>query len=802
MNRKSFFLILLALVMCLSLVSCGDREITKLTIDEGLSYTYALNSTPDFSAVKATVTYNDDTTESVTAEDLTFSTIDTTTAGTKQLTITYQGFSITVDVTVEGASLPGGGNQGGNEGGNQGGNEGGNQGGTEGGNQGGTEGGNQGGNEGGNQGGNEGGNQGGTEESGYEVMGVEMPANLVTFTSNSTSGRFTTKRDTYKVGNANPFVFRLSLTVLDENDNIVPGITRYTSVSAVYLVDGQSEIKCTDGTYVTVDEANNSFKFTDAAIGKTFRIETRPEMEGTAEDLADCTRSLKVEVVAGYNVTTAKELNLITNKNNILPENFAGGKDNQLLDQYRQLAVVTAFIDQNFDQGYYATYGGHAMKGIVLHCDLNPLPADLPPAYFTTDGKFDDGFEVYSREIYPVAGGFGFYGNYFTINTSALPLMSNDPAIIGDLTSSNSQFFNFEYCSYEEFTGKNVDDANRQVLMKYTDYPVVIENIAFKNDDPHSDDVAENARHKFSLGGFRFKHVDAVMDNVIVEAFSTSVTLFDCNMKLSIKNSQFNNAWMTHLYARAHNDFQNHEGYREIDPYTGVTPIEVDITNSNLTKCGGPVIMTHSAELELAYNKNAGLTVTADAASELYSYVTGEEAWFQAYEKEGALEYAKQLKAMAPLVQNAAATFGGGNTNILTTRPGSGDTLFMNIVFCSLSGNSKYIVNNKTVMDNTDEIVTAYMNSFANYGAPLMQSTVNPTATATYFQGAYGSPADKIFNPNFLGVVMNPDFDPANPTWQNAAAAATVLPAEFFQGEYLNFHMGAANVSVVIGYYH
>jgi hypothetical protein len=105
-------------------------------------------------------------------------------------------------------------------------------------------------------------------------------------------------------------------------------------------------------------------------------------------------------------------------------------------------------------------------------------------------------------------------------------------------------------------------------------------------------------------------------------------------------------------------------------------------------------------------------------------------------------------------------------------------------------------------MDNTDEIVTAYMNSFANYGAPLMQSTVNPTATATYFEGAYGSPADKIFNPNFLGVVMNPDFDPTNPTWQNAAAAATVLPAEFFQGDYLNFHMGAANVSVVMGYYH
>ena len=75
MNRKSFLLILLALVMCLSLVACGNKEITGLTIDEGLSYTYDLNATPDFSAVKATVTYNDDSTVTVTADELTFSKI-------------------------------------------------------------------------------------------------------------------------------------------------------------------------------------------------------------------------------------------------------------------------------------------------------------------------------------------------------------------------------------------------------------------------------------------------------------------------------------------------------------------------------------------------------------------------------------------------------------------------------------------------------------------------------------------------------------------------------------------------------
>ncbi len=738
MNRKSFLLILLALVMCLSLVSCGDKEITKLTIDEGLAYTYDLNSTPDFSAVKATVTYNDDSTVAVTADDLTFGKIDTTTAGKKELTITYNDFTITVEVTVKGASLPSGGDEGGDE------------------------------------------DEGVTT---LDVYAAELPANITLFNTNSgNNGRFTTKGDTYKVGNANPFKFTLSLLVLDENDTMVT-ITQYTSASVVTL----NGVACTS-EYVTIDEENNTFQFTAAAVGKTFVISTRPA-NIPAEDVADYTKSLTVEVVAGYNVTNAKELNLMTNKHGVLPETQVGA-ENQLNLAYRQVAIVKEYVDQQFGQGYYDTYGGDDMKGIVLHCDLAPTTNDIPAKYLTTDASgnpaFDDAFEVYTRELYPDSNGntsFDIYGNYFTINTEALPLMTNDPTLNGGLTSSNAQVFNFE-CWFDDANGSG-DSTNMTVSFDYKNYPVLIENIAFKNGDPNSNNAADNEHHKFALAGIRIKHVDITMDNTIMEAFSTSMMLFDCNTELTIKDSIFNNAWMTHLYARAHNDFQNHNGGpREQQPYAGVTPIEVNLVNSSLTKCGGPVIMTHSAELVLPYNASVGLTINADTSTEMWSYVQGTEAWFQAYSDMGAMTYATLLQAISGAISNTAADPYGQSASLTTTREGNGDTQFLNIVICSLSGITKYNVNETVVMDNTDAVVSAHKNHPMLSAAPLIQSTVDPTATATWLGpdgAAWGLPQDKVLN---------------------ASNPAGAIDADFFAGDYVNFHYPAVNISVVLGYYH
>ena len=746
MNRKSFLLILLALVMCLSLVSCGDKEITKLTIDEGLSYTYDLNSTPDFSAVKATVTYNDDSTVAVTAADLTFGKIDTTTAGKKELTITYEDFTITVEVTVKGASLPSGGDEGGGD----------------------------------------------DEDEGVNTLDVyaaELPANITIFKTNSgNDGRFTTKGDTYKVGNANPFKFTLTLRVLNENDQMVT-VTQYTSASVVTL-NGSADTSA----YVTIDETNNTFQFKDDAVGKTFVITTRPA-NIPAEDVADFTKSLTVEVVAGYNVTNAKELNLMTNTDVEMHEKYKNADERELLENW-QGSIAKNYVDQHFGAGYYAQYGDQ-LKGLVLHCDLAPTINDIPEAYIANKGAatgegFDDSFAVYDRFI----GGtswitgtstpntFGIYGNYFTINTSGMPMMSDDPDICGSLVASNSWIFRFK--NNPNLRQQSPEQAQG---FNFTQYPTLIENLSLRDDDPNSNTEADNHRHMFGMNTISINMVDATYDNVIIEAYTISTVISDTNTRLTIKNSILNNAWQNHIFAWTNNYLQGVYGddYKAMAPWDNVTPMEINVINSQLTKCGGPVILQQSDDASAPYNAKTGVVLNVDAASELYSYVTGTEAWFKAYPF--AATYAAKIQAMSQLVQSAT----GGAASLATTRPGNGETQFLNMVFANLSGHAKFTVAGEVLMDTfSDSVVTAYKTegipalggaSLAQVGAPLLQSTVDPSATATYFEGANGTPIDRVFDPNLL------------------AGGSGTVTAPFAQGDYLNLFFGT-EVSVVLGYYH
>ena len=64
MKRKLIFFTLIVLTFCLLLASCaGDKKVEKINVYEGLATVLDLNATPDYSAVKATVTYNDGTVE-------------------------------------------------------------------------------------------------------------------------------------------------------------------------------------------------------------------------------------------------------------------------------------------------------------------------------------------------------------------------------------------------------------------------------------------------------------------------------------------------------------------------------------------------------------------------------------------------------------------------------------------------------------------------------------------------------------------------------------------------------------------
>lgn len=89
----------------LTLASCLDgianKKVTGIQILSGAPSEVTVGETPDFSNLKAKVTYNDGETKEVGYADVTISAIDTSKVGKVEYSITYGGYSAKVTITVK-----------------------------------------------------------------------------------------------------------------------------------------------------------------------------------------------------------------------------------------------------------------------------------------------------------------------------------------------------------------------------------------------------------------------------------------------------------------------------------------------------------------------------------------------------------------------------------------------------------------------------------------------------------------------------------------------------------------------------
>ena len=578
MKKRLLILTVALLLVCLALASCGgDKKIEKLSLTGGLKYKYELNETPDFSKVTATVTYNDGTSEDLTADKLTFSTIDTSKSGKQQLTITYQDYTLTIEVEILGKSL----------------------------------------------------DFSDIDEIGGTIMGTEYPAWYREAQAQRNWSKYQIKDSTYKVGDANPFEFRLQLDILNDADEEVDYTGAYTSISTVHLVNG-TELSLAGSEYVTVDEAKNTFKFTAAAVGKTFKISTRPLYGVEVEDEADFTRSITVEIVSGYNVTDAKELNLLTNENNL--SSFVGVTT-------PQSELAQEFINNQYGTGYYETYGANNLKGIVLHRNLSPTANDIPAKYLYTypaghakagEKAFHNGnFVVYNHKLTENNKSFGFYGNYFQINCRQMPDACDATVDEYGKSISNDKLFAFVV------DGQVFNTEAKFAAFDHSQYTTLVENVSFFGNDASSNDEKVNEQRLLALAALNTRNNTTTLKNIAIECFNNSLIIQNDNQTVNLDNVFFNNAWQGQIYVWVHNGIQEDlpGDHDDVAPLPGHQPIRLNITNSTLTKSGGPVVMaqieTDDGVVE-PINQNSALHVNVDAATVMWAYANGTEAWYTA----------------------------------------------------------------------------------------------------------------------------------------------------------------------------
>lgn len=613
------------------------------------------------------------------------------------------------------------------------------------------------------------------------IFGAYLPDNLVA--RESYKKNFKNSDRAYVVGDDNPFYFYLNVIILDENDEVVEvdGKTVPTVATIYEVKNGVAEDTPLSGdslaAVVAFDSATNSYDFTEAAIGRSFKLVIRPRDEASYLDEAAVTKSYTVTVVDGYNIYDAKELNILTNYDSDINGSVEG--------ELNQSEVVDKFLKE------HGIVRPENLKGIVLHGNLELDQDDLPSEYYyeytkdgvTKVGMYDD-LKVFDHRFTTDNPTMTVYGNYYSIYSYNLPPVIEKGYANNTDDFSSSVLFSFKIHpekEYHKYPNGTLDTSR---------YQANIQDLAMRDNDPNSNDQSASERHMRGLTALRVGVCHATFDNVNVDAYMTSLSTEDDMTTVNLKQVKFYNAWQTHLFLWSNNQYQDYVSNEKTDaPFANVYGQKVIITDSLVAKCGGPVIIAQSVNRDWTVNRNSGHDVVVDDKSVLYSYVTGQEAWFVAV---GQTQLAAQIMAMDTLISNTnysgiAASYisnkhiANVNTvNMIMLNMGTGTTLNPSEQY---SGSFTRI--------NADGTKTVALNMAASYDTSREQNKL----LNDYKTGTGG--AAPIFQSSGGGIAFT---DGTTGCYSLPATAPGLPENKFYEGEYITLYY--SGVGIMLEYYH
>ena len=607
------------------------KGVTSITVVTG-TLTNALYTTDTFTTEGAliNVTYSDGTIKENVADAI-FGDIDTTTEGDKNLTVTYDGFTINVTIIVKKIVV------------------------------------------------------------GSTIFGVNLPSNISSL--DSYKGQYKNKDSVYVVGDDNAYTFKLSLVVLNENDEKVSTAVNYTSYSLVYLVNGATETLLEGAElakYVSVDETKNAFDFTEEAIGLTFKIATRPSSNFLPGQEAQMTRTHTVKVVDGYNIYSAKELNIITNDDDTYGE--SGNK-------YNQLDEVNKFLsDNNITRP-------ENLAAVVLHDNFIIKESDLPDSYVqeytnasgvTKKGLYDL-LSVYRHKVTAEAPTFSIYGNYYTLSSYSIPNVGEQGYLNNEDHLSNSQLFMFT-------VDESLYENEKAETYNPNDYATNVYDLTLRDNDPNSNVTEDSQRHLLGVIGVKTRLHTVNYTNSRIEAYFISFMTDSDHQIINLNQVDFYNAWQGHIFTFGHNMIAEDNDTQGLPPAENYYPTKINITDSRLAKCGGPVFLSQTKLHNGTYvteripaNAKSKTDIEVDDKSVIYSYVTGTEAWFVAF---GQTALATQIQLMSQGFANLSQnTVGYTSTNLI-----EGGHSAMNLIMVNMDASAGLTLNPTISPDKIEDI--------------------------------------------------------------------------------------------------
>ncbi|MBO5879976.1 MAG: bacterial Ig-like domain-containing protein [Clostridia bacterium] len=589
------------------------------------------------------------------------------------------------------------------------------------------------------------------------IFGVTMPDSLVA--RDAYKNNFKVSTDVYYVGSNNPYIFYLNLLILDENDEIVD-VDGKTFPSIVRVFEGETELTgAALDAIVTVDAENNSYQFKPAAVGGTFTLVVRPD--GLCADEEASTRRHTVKVVDAYNVYTAKELNVMTN----VDEDLNGGAVEGYLSQ---LEAVNKFLAEN------GIVRPENLKGIVIHNNIDVKLEDIPAEYiyrYKRDGAdkigFYDHHAVFNHKNSDASPNFTMYGNYYSIFSYNLPCVVENGVANNDDAFSSSELFKF-----------SVDRAHFNASFDHTKYKTDVISMAFRDNDPNSNDQAASEKHMRGLTCIKVNSHVVNINNCNIDAFMVSMIPEYDDLTLNISNSKFYNAWQGHLFVWNGNLVQEYYGDTS-STREGHKNMKIFVDDSLLAKCGGPVILVQNEKREYACNADSRTDIVVNGDSELYSYVTGQEAWFVAV---GQTALAAQILGMNNYLTASAAQQGLSASYTTNTKIEGVTTI--NLILANMGTGTTLTQGER------------YEGTYTENGVVGLNMTNNPWLE-TYNAALKDMGAPPVFQSSAGGTCFT---DNASGVYGLETGTMGAATANCFEGKYITlYYMG---IGIMLEYYH
>ncbi len=560
------------------------------------------------------------------------------------------------------------------------------------------------------------------------------------------SGHFSVGGKTYVIGDDNDFKMVPKMVAL------VGGVpaectSYYMDVTIEVLVDGTyvtltktalTETKYTyalDGkTLATVDTYNGLYKF-EEPIAKV-RITVLPSATYYTGDAAQTPATLEATVIDAYNVHDAKQLSVIDN------------------NTYR--------TDWNALKTEWGVAGINP-AGIVLHSDIKVTYEYVPSTFFydaehtvqyynTLTGEVKNYAEIagmkYLKDetyVYQHTGltDFVIEGNFFTIDTSDFPLIAS-PSIFADQNKtygtdySNASLFLFEACDRNIYGGwaDGMEPAEADVP------DAVFNNVAF---------VGNAGMDSWVIQGVDGTNIGA--DNELVTAGGLFLVKSSRYARTTFNNVNSQCFYITYC-ADYHgdlnlNDIKCDDSYQDAIYVWGDSIVNVH--NMFMKDAGGPVIMAQSVNRDGVYYNP---TVTITGIGNIETHVSGQEAWFKSVDPTGTavggiLAVASGLNSLMTNEAGTACTWVDGdgmmNMQVMVMANGSSAAAAMSDVMAQGSvkiGENGGIERWRDGDTFWSDVFTAIMNGAG--AAPFV--TV---------QGADGTYYSLMFNGNFVDLQGN-----------------------------------------------